>query len=42
MKWNSEKKHKVTLAFTNAYPNAKTTIITPNNFKDFCWGEKIQ
>jgi uncharacterized protein len=42
MKWNSEKKHKVTLAFTNAYPNAKTTILTPNNFKDFCWGEKIQ
>jgi predicted AAA+ superfamily ATPase len=36
IKWNSEKKHKITLAFTNAYPNAKTEIITPLNFKGFC------
>ena len=35
MKWNAEKKHKVTLAFTNAYPTAKTDIITPMNFKGF-------
>ena len=35
MKWNSEKNHKVTLAFTNAYPRAKTEIITPLNFKGF-------
>ena len=35
MKWNSEKNHKVTLAFTNAYPTAKTEIITPLNFKGF-------
>jgi predicted AAA+ superfamily ATPase len=35
MKWNSEKKHKVTLAFTNAYPTAKTEIITPLNFRGF-------
>jgi len=36
IKWNSDKKHKITLAFTNAYPNAKTEIITPLNFKEFC------
>jgi predicted AAA+ superfamily ATPase len=35
LKWNTEKKHKVTLAFTNAYPTAKTEIITPLNFKGF-------
>jgi hypothetical protein len=35
MKWNSDKNHKVTLAFTNAYPTAKTEIITPLNFKGF-------
>ena len=35
IKWNSEKNHKVTLAFTNAYPKAKTEIITPLNFKGF-------
>ncbi|MBI1836129.1 MAG: ATP-binding protein [Flavobacteriia bacterium] len=39
IKWNSEKKHKITLAFTNAYPNAKTEIITPLNFKEFCFIE---
>ena len=39
MKWNSEKKHKVTLAFTNAYPTAKTDIITPINFKGFVFVE---
>ncbi len=35
MKWNTQKNHKVTLAFTNAYPSAKTEIITPLNFKGF-------
>jgi len=40
MKWNSDKKHKITLAFTNAYPEAKTTILTPLNFKEFCFMEE--
>ena len=35
MKWNTQKNHKVTLAFTNAYPSAKAEIITPLNFKGF-------
>lgn len=34
-KWNSHKKHKITLTFTNAYPTAKTQIITPENYIDF-------
>ncbi|MEX2379250.1 MAG: ATP-binding protein [Vicingaceae bacterium] len=34
-KWNSKKKHKLTQTFTNAYPNAKTQIITPENYIDF-------
>jgi predicted AAA+ superfamily ATPase len=36
MKWNYGKKHKVTAAFTNAYPHAQTQIITPMNFVSFC------
>lgn len=36
MKWNTEKKHKVTAAFTNTYPEAQTEIITPINFASFC------
>lgn len=40
MKWNSDKKHKITLAFTNAYPTAKTHILTPENFKEFCFMEE--
>jgi uncharacterized protein len=36
MKWNTSKKHKVTAAFTNAYPEALTEIITPTNFVSFC------
>lgn len=36
MKWNTSKKHKVTAAFTNAYPDAETQIITPINFAKFC------
>lgn len=29
IKWNTTKKHKVSTAFTNAYPSANTKIITP-------------
>jgi predicted AAA+ superfamily ATPase len=36
IKWNSHKNHKVSAAFTNAYPNAKTEIITPLKFAEFC------
>ncbi len=36
MKWNTQKKHRVTKAFTNAYAEAKTKIITPLSFSDFC------
>lgn len=39
IKWNSEKEHKVTRAFVNAYPDAKTEIITPTHFKSFCFLE---
>lgn len=35
MKWSTAKNHKVTRAFTNMYPNAKTTIITPKSFVGF-------
>jgi predicted AAA+ superfamily ATPase len=35
-KWNTKKKHKVTEAFTNSYPEAKTEVITPRNFVEFC------
>jgi len=35
-KWNTKKNHKVTAAFTNAYPDAQTEIITPRNFVEFC------
>jgi predicted AAA+ superfamily ATPase len=36
MKWNTAKKHKLTAAFTNTYPEAQTEIITPINFASFC------
>jgi predicted AAA+ superfamily ATPase len=36
MNWNTAKKHKVTAAFTNTYPEAQTEIITPINFASFC------
>lgn len=36
MKWNTSKNHKVTRAFTNAYPDATTEVITPINFVEFC------
>ncbi len=35
IKWNTTKKHKVTKAFTNLYPDSKTEIITPENFVGF-------
>lgn len=36
MKWNTRKKHKVTKAFTNAYPDAETGVVTPLTFSSFC------
>lgn len=36
--WNENKKGKITKAFSNAYPNAKTQIITPRNFDEFLLG----
>jgi len=35
MKWNTRKKHKVTKAFTNLYPEAQTKVITPEDFVGF-------
>lgn len=32
IKWNKNKKHKVSSAFTSLYPEAKTNIITKENF----------
>jgi len=37
-KWSTHKKGKITKAFTNAYPEAITTIITPENFENFAMG----
>ncbi|KAA3650290.1 MAG: ATP-binding protein [Bacteroidetes bacterium] len=34
-KWNTSKNVKITKAFTNAYPNAITKIISPNNYVEF-------
>jgi uncharacterized protein len=39
MKWNMLKNHKITRAFTNAYPEAITEILTPQNFRGFCFLE---
>jgi len=36
MKWNTRKKHRVTKAFTNAYPDANTEVVTPVSFDKFC------
>jgi len=38
-KWSSTKKPKISKAFTNGYPDAKTEIITPENFEQFIMGE---
>lgn len=35
MKWNTHKKHKVTMAFSNLYPEATTRVITPKDFISF-------
>jgi len=35
MKHNTVKKHKVSQSFTNIYPDAKTIVITPENFVPF-------
>jgi len=35
MKWNTTKNHKVTRAYTNMYPDAKTEVITPKSFVEF-------
>jgi predicted AAA+ superfamily ATPase len=35
MKWNTNKKIKITKAFTNIYPESNTTVITPENFVHF-------
>lgn len=37
MKWNTRKKNIVSKAFLNMYSNAKTDIIHPQNFSDFCY-----
>lgn len=34
-KWNSTKKHKIPKTFTDAYSNAETYIITPENVEEF-------
>lgn len=36
MKWNTRKNHSVTRAFTNAYPDANTAVVTPTSFDKFC------
>lgn len=36
MKWNTHKKNYVTKAFTNMYPKAKTALVQPTNFAQFC------
>jgi predicted AAA+ superfamily ATPase len=36
MKWNKNKNHKISKAFTNIYPDSKNDIINPRNFNEFC------
>lgn len=36
MKWRTNKKIKVSVAFTNTYPNAQTSVVTPTSFAAFC------
>jgi predicted AAA+ superfamily ATPase len=35
-KWNTERIHKVSRAFSNAYPEATSEVITPRNFVSYC------
>lgn len=37
IKWNSHKKFQVSKAFRNLYPQAKTMVITPENFYEFIY-----
>lgn len=37
MKWNTRKKNTVSKAFLNMYTTAKTDIIHPQNFSEFCY-----
>jgi hypothetical protein len=37
MKWNDPKKNYITKAFTNMYPKAKTSLVQPTNFAEFCY-----
>jgi predicted AAA+ superfamily ATPase len=34
-KWNTKKNNRITKTFTNAYPDAITAIVTPDNYVDF-------
>jgi predicted AAA+ superfamily ATPase len=36
MKWRTNKKIKVSVAFTNTYPNAQTSVVTPTSFAAYC------
>ena len=38
IKWNSQKKHSISRAFTNAYPDSTVQIITPRNVSEFLIG----
>jgi predicted AAA+ superfamily ATPase len=35
MKWNAKKQVRIPLAFRNAYPDAQTAVITPDNVHEF-------
>lgn len=35
MKWNSQKKHKITKTFTKAYPKSEVTIVHPENYHEW-------
>ncbi len=37
IKWNTRKKHRVSKAFTNMYPESSTEVLSPENFYDFLY-----
>ena len=37
MKWSTHKKHRISRAFTNCYPDALTQVVTPSRFYDFTY-----
>jgi hypothetical protein len=37
MKWNSHKKNYATKACTKLSPKAKTNLVQPTNFAEFCY-----